>query len=161
MTDSFIQMDGVTQMDKKIKSKTTIRIVMVLAYLLFLGSFAFIIVCGLLHEHGYGDFWWPLVGLGGFFTCILTALILIFGVINDALLHDIEDKNRQYDAADFSTLSRLTPAFVTARFLDRGFTETCEGFWRKKIFYFLKDSICYYAKYLAGRRYQHCHRRDA
>lgn len=41
MTDSFIQMDGVTQMDKKIKSKTTIRIVMVVGLSALFGQLCF------------------------------------------------------------------------------------------------------------------------
>lgn len=135
-------------MDKKVKSKTILRMVIIAATLLFVSSFAFIIVCGLLKDYGYGDFWWPLVGLVGFFACAVLTLILLLSIMNDALLYDMEDKNNQYDAADFSLLSNVSPAAVQKQLTAHRFTESSEGFLHRKIISLTKDCISYYAKCL-------------
>ena len=129
---------------EKIKSKTTVRVIISLAVLLFAASFAFIIVCGLLKDQGYGDFWWPLVGLCGFFISDILALILLVGIMRDALQHDLKDKSRLYDAAAFSYLSAVSPDAVRERFIAHRFTKAPEDLLRRKMFSLTKDSICYY-----------------
>lgn len=92
----------------KSKSKTAIRVVMTSALLLFICSFACITICGLLKEHGYGDFWWPLAGLIGFFASNILALILLLSIMHDSVLQDTAAISRCSLKA--ASLSMATPA---------------------------------------------------
>ena len=135
-------------MASKMKSKTAIRVAMTSAFLLFVCSFACITICGLLKEHGYGYFWWPLAGLTGFFASNILALILLLSIMHDSVLQDMAAKNSQYDTAAFSLLSNVSPAAVQQQFTAHGFQEVPGGYLRRKMISLTKDSICYYVECL-------------
>lgn len=127
-------------------SKRYITVTEIVALSLFLIGLAFIIVGGILKDNGYGDFWWPAVGLIGFFSCCLIALFLVLRVMKDALSYEIDVKSKKYDAMSLFTMDNLPSENVMEKLIAHKFKETDCGYLRKKVFSFSKDAICYYAK---------------
>ncbi|HWQ98571.1 MAG TPA: hypothetical protein VN538_10835 [Clostridia bacterium] len=133
-------------MEKPVRSKKQVTIIKVITLILFFGSFAVMIVSGILKDNGYGDFWWPLVGMVGFFALDLSALALLIIFRKDILTHEIESKEKKADALPLQSLMGLFPGSVQTRLVEHHFKDVGDGFFRKKVFSALKDSICYYAK---------------
>lgn len=100
----------------------------------------------MLQENGYGDFWWPLTGLLGFFTCDIAALILLFYIMGDAIAHDVEKKSEMYAKLELTRCEDLMPDRVKEKLLSQKFKATKDGYLKKKVFSFAKDSICYYVR---------------
>ena len=139
-------MPEVKSMDKPKKSKRYVMVTEVISILLFLISIALIIVCGLLKDHGYGDFWWPTVGLIGFFSCDFLAIFLLFRIMKDAISYEVDKKSKKYDAMGLFQLNNMILKNVNKNLFAHNFKDTGSGYLRKKVFSFSKDAICYYAK---------------
>lgn len=133
-------------MEMKRKSSSRMRAIIAIAVALFLCSFLFVVGCGLLTDNGYGDFWWPLVGLTGFFTCDVGALILLLTNMKHIIQHDVEKKNEIYCAEEFTILRGIPADGVSKKLIACRFEEAADGYLRKKVFSFTKDAICYYVK---------------
>lgn len=133
-------------MAKKRRSKRFVIIIEILSTLLLLASFASIILCGLLKDHGYGDFWWPAAGLIGFLSCDILALLFLSWIWQDAIFYEVNQKSEKYDAFNLLKLENMTVKNIDNKFLKHKFKETKNNYFRKKVFSLLKDSICYYAK---------------
>lgn len=137
-------------MAKKRRSKRVVKKIEIVSVLLLFVSIALLLVCGFLKDNGFGDFWWPAVGIIGFFSCDFLALFLLCRVLPDALLYDAEKKSKQYDALNLSRLENMSAKHIREKLLEHKFEETEGGYLRKKIFTFLKDSICYYVRSTAS-----------
>lgn len=133
-------------MEKPIRSKKQVVFIEVVALILFFASFGILIASGILKDNGYGDFWWPLVGLVGFFALDLSALALLIIFRKDMLTHEFGSKEKKIDALPMQSLPGLFPDSIQARFLEHHFKDVGDGFLRKKVFSALKDSTCYYVK---------------
>lgn len=133
-------------MGKKVKSKFQVIVTMIAALLLFFGSFAFIIFCDRMEKQGYGNLPWIWIGIIGFFACDIISIVLIFHIYGDALYHDMADKDKKYSAVPLSQIKDMSRYRVHKILTDRRFKELQNGYFRKKIFTFSKDSIYYYMK---------------
>ncbi len=131
---------------KKVKSKFQVIATMIAALLLFFGSFACIIFCDRMEKQGYGNLPWIWIGIIGFFACDIISIVLIFHIYGDALYHDMADKDKKDSAVPLSPIKDMRKYRVHKILTDRRFKELQNGYFRKKIFTFSKDSICYYVR---------------
>lgn len=133
-------------MEKPVRSKKKIVIIEIIAVILLFASIGSIAVCGLLKDNGYGDYWWPLVGLISFFVLAFSSLGLLILIRKDAITYEVEAKEKKVDAFPLHSLLNLFPGTIESRLLAHQFKDVGDGFFRKKVFSAAKDSICYYAK---------------
>lgn len=133
-------------MEKPVRSKKQVTIIQTIVLILFFASFGVLITCGILKDNGYGDFWWPLVGMVGFFALDLSALAMLIIFRKDIITHEVESKEKKIDALPLQSLTGLFPDNVQTRLIEHHFKDVGDGFLRKKVFSALKDSICYYVK---------------
>ena len=133
-------------MEKPIRSKKQILFLEIVAIILLFASLGAMIVCGILKDNGYGDFWWPLVGLTSCLVLAFSSIALLFYIRKDAIAYEIEAKEKKLDALPLQSLMGLFPGSVQQRLLVQNFKDVGDGFLRKKVFSALKDSICYYVK---------------
>lgn len=133
-------------MEKPFRSKKQVITIEIIATILLFASFAALIVCGMLKDNGYGDFWWPLAGMIGFFVFALSSLALLIFIRKDAIACEIEAKEKRIDALPLHNLQGLFPGSIQARLLEHKFEDVGDDFFRRKVFSAAKDSICYYAK---------------
>lgn len=131
---------------EKIKSKKQVIITMTVALLLFLGSFPLVLFCDKMEKQGSGNIPWIWIGIIGFFACDIVSIVLIFRIYGDAIYHDMVDKNQKYSAVPLSEIKDMSKHRVHKTLAAHRFKELPNGYFRKKIFSFAKDSICYYVK---------------
>lgn len=133
-------------MEKPMKSKRQVHLFEATAIILLFASLGAMIVCGILEDNGYGDYWWPLVGLTSCLVLAFSSIALLFYIRKDAINYEIEAKEKTLDALPLQRLMGLFPGSIQQRFLAQNFKDVGDGFLRKKVFSALKDSICYYVK---------------
>lgn len=133
-------------MEKPVRSKKQVILIEVIASVLCLASLGSLIVCSTLKDHGYGDFWWPLLGFVGFGVFAVASIGLLFFIRKDALTHEVESREQKIDTLPLKSLLGLYPGSVPERFLQHRFKDDGDGYLRRKMFSAAKDSICYYVK---------------
>lgn len=132
--------------EKSNKTKKRIYIVFSIAIFLIVFAFIFAIIAESLKENGYGDFWSPLVSLLVFFLSLLTAIILLFSQLKDAVDIDYKDTTEKMNQMDISISDGTNPYEISNKLLSMKFKKDESGYYNKKKFHFLKDSIHYYYK---------------
>ena len=133
-------------MEKPIKSKKLVIALEILSIVLVLAGFGAMALCDLFKNNGYGDFWFPLVGLIALGVFGILGIVLLFSIREDAITHEIEAKEKKLDALPLKSLSGLFQGSIEERFLSNHFEDAGDGYLRKKMFSAAKDSICYYVK---------------
>ena len=133
-------------MPPKTKRPAVVWTVTILSVLLIILGFSCPLIGGLLQDGGYGGPWLTVLSLGGLFVCLLLAIGLLFWVQRDAIIHDLAKQNGRYDALPLTVLSPISPENILAQLTIRRFRQTPEGYLRRKVFSWSKDSITYYAQ---------------
>ncbi|MCH5180267.1 MAG: hypothetical protein J1F32_03570 [Erysipelotrichales bacterium] len=128
-------------MEKKQKSKKTVYLITVIACILMVMSIAILPICNVLKESGYGDFWWPLVGLIGFFSLMIIALILLIYIFKDSIYIGVEKQLNKYSKLPLCKIENVNLTSLKQK-LEEEF-ELVDAFYRKKEFSLSKDRICY------------------
>ena len=104
-------------MEKPVRSKKKIVTIEIIAVILLIASVGSIVVCGLLTDNGYGDYWWPLVGLISFFVLAFCSLGLLILIRKDAITYEVEAKEKKVDAFPLHSLLNLFPGTIESRLL--------------------------------------------
>lgn len=129
--------------NNNILSKKAVTIWKTIAILLFFGSFACLTVGGILGENGYGWFWWPLFGLAGFFVLDILSIVILFTIRNSALFYEEKSKEDKLNKYTMTILNHLSKESISEKLTEIHFKLTEDGYYRKKVFSFSKDSVCY------------------
>ncbi len=135
------------RVEPKVRSKKQIAVIMIAAMLLFAGSFAVVIFCDYLEKRGSGSIPWLWIGIIGFLACNIVSIGLMFSIYKDAVYHDMKDKDAKYGEVPLTSIRNMSKQHIHQILMDRRFKEVEKGYFRKKIFSFAKDSICYYVKF--------------
>lgn len=103
-------------------------------------GFLFLLLCAIWeylgHEINTG------IAVAGFFIPSIISLALTLPFIVDAVVYDMEEKHNKYSKLELQTIDNFNLRKFND-YLSENFKD-CDGFYRKKEFYFLKDFMCYY-----------------
>lgn len=128
---------------KKIKR---VKLILGTSIFLIVFSFAFAIGAEILQKNGYGDYWSPLVGLLGFFSFMIIAIVLLFSQFKDAFVIDYNATIKKLDEMDVCVTNGIDPLEIFKKLSTMGFKNG--DYLSKKRFHFLKDFILYHYKYV-------------
>lgn len=129
--------------DRKPKSKKQVIAAEAIACVSFLLGMVCIFIPGILSdENGHYENGWVFALI--FLGLMILAIVLLVSVMPDAIAMEVEGKYQKYNASGLGNLKNIRKDRVVEIFKKHRFRETDSGFYRKKSFCFLKDSICYY-----------------
>ena len=118
----------------------------IIAVILIVLAFSCLIVPALTQY--YDDFntvLMPII-LVGFFGGNIAALILIGNAYPVLLASDCMKMDERYERQELTQILLPTRDLLAQIFLDNKFKYVKEGYYRRKKFSFLKDSVCYYVR---------------
>lgn len=134
-------------MEKEPKSKKIVYSITAISCVLILLAIAILPVCNILKEAGYGDFWWPLLGLIGFFSLMIIALILLIYIFKDSIYIGVEKQLNKYSKLPLTKIENINITALKQE-LDSEF-KLIDSYYRKKEFSFSKSSICYFVAFIS------------
>lgn len=106
-------------------------------------------------EHGHYENGWVFMLL--FALLEIGGVALLLRILPEVAMMEMEQKLKKYSSLDLSTLESADRSKVFQTFQRHRFRETETGLYRKKVFSFVKDSVCYYWTALdAGNVYDVC-----
>lgn len=129
--------------ERKPRSRKQIIATEAIACISFILGIIAILIPGILSdENGHCENGWVffLLSLG----LMILSIVLFVSVMPDAMVLELEKKYQKYNASNLTSLKNIRKDQVKEIFKKHRFRETDSGFYRKKTFCFLKDSICYY-----------------
>lgn len=125
----------------RILTKKSVILIYSSAIFLFILGFLFIIVCGLLKENRYGNYWFPLVGLIGCFTCFILSIVILLINCKSLLLTEATLKEQKYKVSELFTIDNVDINKLND-YIRNNFKNDNE-IYHKKCFSFTKDFIRY------------------
>lgn len=128
------------------KSKKEIIILETVGISLLVLSFACILIPAFLSV-GNGHFRYSMPFLIAFFVLCISSIAVLIYVFPDAVVNDLHRSVDKYSNQNLSTLHHVEKERTIELLRSHGFKEISGGFYRKKMFSFSKDSICYYAAF--------------
>lgn len=140
-----------------IKKATVMAVIAVI--LIFIG-FGSIAGAAFMQGAGFSDEVIVLVVAVGFFGCNIVGVILIAKAYPALLLSDCMRADRIYEKQGVRELSLPDQNALRQQLLQHKFKDTENGYYRKKKFSFLKDSICYYIRIIEDVEVENAVRRE-
>ena len=134
--DKFEQ-DGEEVTIRKAKWKLFIGCVMALL------GFAVLLVGAILDVQ---ETWMIVVLVAAFFACDIVGLILIINALPGLAISDINKIDQKYGECELTQLHGMKKYEVEQILRSHKFKYDDSGYYRRKKFSFLKDSVCYYVR---------------
>lgn len=136
--------------NKSRKSRKQVKRAMIIALLFFSISVAFIIVCGLLSDNGYGTIWWPTIGILGFFLCNIVSLRIMSKCFKDSMYYENQDKKKKYNSSALHVLKEIDN--VNDLFIEQGFVINKYNYLFKKKYSLVNGPVYIYIKSLEFKK---------
>lgn len=129
--------------EHRFKSRKEVIALEIIGVVSFILGFVSILIPAVLSDdEGHYENGWIFLIL--FFVLLTLSVVVLLYVLPDAAALEFEEGVSKYDAKPFSVLENAGKEQVRQTFLKRGFKETPNGLFRKKIISLSKDSVCYY-----------------
>lgn len=118
--------------------------ILALGCALIIFGIAFLFFCGYLQERGVDV---PiLVGLAGGFGSLILAVVLLYSILGECIVLDVEERSRRYEAQRLARLHNVGWGQVLEAFRAQGFRDAGEGYLERRLFTPAKDFIHYYVR---------------
>ena len=128
-------------MEKEPKPKKQVYFIIAIGWMLLLIGIAILPICNILKDSGYGDFWWPLVGVISSITLMVVAVILVLSVYKDSFHYGFERQLKKYSKVPLKKIENLNIVSFKQE-LEKEF-DIVDSFYRKKEYSLNLDRICY------------------
>lgn len=132
-------------MDEKLNIKKAM-IMAVAAIILIIIAISSLFLAGLMQDNGISDMVIVPIALIGFFGGNIVALVLLIKSYPALLYADYMKMEQRYDRQELSEIPLPEQHFISQTFLQHKFKHIDEGYYRRKKFSLLKDSISYYVR---------------
>lgn len=132
-------------MDEKLNIKKAM-IMAVAAIILIIIAISSLFLAALMQENGISDVVIVPIALIGFFGGNIVALVLLIKSYPALLYADYMKMEQRYDRQELSEIPLPEQHSISQTFLQHKFKYIDEGYYRRKKFSLLKDSISYYVR---------------
>lgn len=129
------------QKERREKSKKEVIAWEAAGFALFILAFADLLIPIALGDRA-DDYGWLILVV--FFVLMIGSVVVLVYIFPDAAVLDLKKGIKKYNARELTRLSHAGKQEVLETFRRHKFKETDLGFYRKKIFSFTQDSVCYY-----------------
>lgn len=146
-------------MDEKLNIKKAM-IMAVAAIILIVVAFSSLFVAALMQDYGISDAVIVFMALIVFIDGNIVALVLLVRSYPALLYADCMKMEDKYDRQELSEIPLPDQNAISQTFLQHKFKYIDEGYYRRKKFSFLKDSVSYYARIIEDFEVENALRRE-
>lgn len=133
-------------MDEDEKELRKAKVMAVSAIILEICGFASFVGAAVMQKRGIPDSIILPVVVIAFFGCSFAAIFLLIKAAPELMTADIKKIDRKYDSCRPEQLAGMDKQSIRQKLLQHKFLATEEGYYRKRKFSFLKDSVSYYVR---------------
>ena len=131
---------------ESIISKKKALAILLLAYLLFVAGFAFLLWAAMMQDSDIPDAIIEPVTMIGFLVCEITAIVVCVKAYPALAKRDEVLRNKRYEEQDLFELCQMNHSAVEQALLEHRFRPTKDGYYHKKKYSVSQDEVYYYVR---------------